>query len=581
MATYTANSSATMITAASSAVAGDLINVTGSFSAAITATLLTIATGVEIHGNGNTVTGFAWVSDGGVSGQYVTTSNWHDITFNVTGAYTAGELGSVVVKRGKFLLTDVTITGLSGGGTANGKSFACLDTATARCEVTLTRVSIPNSTSDCASSGSISGISSPSSFLRAYNCTFQSPGVAASDNCFTSHNNFPAFAYDCTFNTPGGGPIVNSAPVNSTMELYRCALGVSGAIEIHATKVVGCTITGTSSGNLVLHGDSLKSTENSVCAFNTMSVGVTLFNSDLVNTPAIYKNTFTVDDKGIVYSSASNITGVYARNTFNGPKTANTFAIKTRGNGTSQVFNNTINVPVGPAANVYPVWADSPSTGTNTTSVIASWINSAGRAINYAARGDATNAQVVLDRTITTCGISLWFDSVIPHSSDTNCTINGTNPSAYEVGAGFVCNELKLLSAYGLEGWQDATTPLDDIAKYYGLLPASMTSVTANSATQCTVSYTNLNAAATDHRIERATDSGFTTGLTQFDVTGVATGAVTYVDTTCSASTTYYYRVRAKNTTAVSIVSSSANATTPAAASGNGVSANFTLLGVG
>lgn len=562
MATYTANSSATMISAAAAAVAGDLINVTGTFAAASTGTVLDIATGVEIHGNSNTVTGFVWRSDGGASGQYVTTSNWHDITLNVTGAFNAGELASVVLKRGKFAVTDVTITGLSGGGTANGKSIAVMDTSTARCEATLTRVTIPNSSSDCASTNAISGTSSPASFLKLYNCTLQNPGVNAADNCLTSHNNFPIYAYDCTINTPGGGPIVNSAPVNSTLELYRCAIGVSGSTEIHCTKIVGCTITGTSSGNVVLHGDSLKSTESSIAAFNTLSVGMTLFNTDLVNSPEIYKNTFNVDDKGIAYSSASNITSTMARNTFNGPKTLNAFAMRPRGNGTSYIHNNTINIPAAPSASVYPVWAETPTSGTNTVEVRRCLINSAGRTINYATRGDAANSLIALVETITTCGTAIFFDGSAPNSTSTNSTTNGTNPNSYEVGAGFICNELKVLPAYGLEGWLDATTPLDDINKYDGLFPPTTVSVTANSPTQCTVSYTNANSVSRDHRIERATDSGFTTGLTSFDVSSVASGAATYVDTTCLSSTTYYYRVRAKNTTALSIASSSSNATT-------------------
>lgn len=562
MATFTVNNSAGLSSAAFSAVSGDVINVTANITATVLATILTFAAGVEINYGGFTVSGFVWIWDGGTSGHYNPTIVRNG-TIDVTGAFHSGQLGSLNPKRGAYFFTDLTVSGLSGGGVANGKTFACLDSSTARCEVTMTRVNVLNSSSDCVSSGCISGTSMPTSWLKLFDCDLSSPGANVSDNCLTSHNNFAVYMFDGSLANPGGGPIVNSAPVNSTMELYRVAIAVSGTTEIHVTKIVGCTVTGTSSGDVVLHGDSLKSSEPSVCHQNTLSVGVTIRHDDIVLPPAFYRNTFTTDEKGIKYSSACNVTSTMARNTFNGPKLLNGSAMRPRGNGTSFLFNNTINVPVAPSANVYTIWADTPISGTNTVEVRRQLINQAGRSISWATRGDAANSQILIYESVTTCNTAIFFDGNAPHSSSTNSTINGTNPNAYEVGAAFICNELKVLPAYGLEGWSDAVTPLDDIGKYYGLFPPSLQSVTVNSSSQITVSYTNLNGSARDHRIERATNSGFTTGLTTFDVVGVPSGSATYVDTTCAGSTQYFYRVRAKNTAALSIVSGSASGTTP------------------
>ena len=67
---------------------------------------------------------------------------------------------------------------------------------------------------------------------------------------------------------------------------------------------------------------------------------------------------------------------------------------------------------------------------------------------------------------------------------------------------------------------------------------------TRNSATRFTMTWVNNAANATNFRIERANDIGFTSGVVTVDTTGLAT---TYVDNTVVANTSYYYRVYALN----------------------------------
>lgn len=78
----------------------------------------------------------------------------------------------------------------------------------------------------------------------------------------------------------------------------------------------------------------------------------------------------------------------------------------------------------------------------------------------------------------------------------------------------------------------------------------------------------NGGTAITGYRVQRATNAGFTTGVTNFDV-GVV---LTYTDTTVDAGTEYFYRVFAKNavTTAGSTtsVASSTVSVTPAGVRG-------------
>ncbi len=91
----------------------------------------------------------------------------------------------------------------------------------------------------------------------------------------------------------------------------------------------------------------------------------------------------------------------------------------------------------------------------------------------------------------------------------------------------------------------------------------------ASGATEVTLSWLPPASgnAATGYKIERATDSAFSAGLTTFNVT---TASTSYVDTSASANTTYFYRISAVNTAGASAPASAIQLTTPA---GNNVGA--------
>jgi len=95
-----------------------------------------------------------------------------------------------------------------------------------------------------------------------------------------------------------------------------------------------------------------------------------------------------------------------------------------------------------------------------------------------------------------------------------------------------------------------APTPLSATAVSYNTINLSWTASTTNSVDNPVI----------DYKVERATNGGFTTGLTV--VSSTVTG-VTYTDTTASQTTTYYYRVSARNGLGYSAVSSIWSATTP------------------
>ena len=115
----------------------------------------------------------------------------------------------------------------------------------------------------------------------------------------------------------------------------------------------------------------------------------------------------------------------------------------------------------------------------------------------------------------------------------------GTNPNSYGVDIGDLNVAIKLrqhsTAAASTGTFQtDATTPAATaLGQVTGL------TVTPNGSGQLDLSWTAL-ANRTYYKIERATDSGFTTGLTTLSSTATAT---TYSSTGLTNGTTYYFRV--------------------------------------
>src|SRR5205807_1354011 len=80
---------------------------------------------------------------------------------------------------------------------------------------------------------------------------------------------------------------------------------------------------------------------------------------------------------------------------------------------------------------------------------------------------------------------------------------------------------------------------------------------TAASSSQINLSWTNTSTTQTGVKIERSTDN---VTFTQITIAGAT--AVSYSDSGLSASTTYFYRVRATNAAGDSAYSNTASATT-------------------
>ena len=92
-------------------------------------------------------------------------------------------------------------------------------------------------------------------------------------------------------------------------------------------------------------------------------------------------------------------------------------------------------------------------------------------------------------------------------------------------------------------------------------VPTSLAASIAGAAVHLTWTNQATYPAATQVTIQRATNAAFTSGVTTFTTAGNATS---YTDSTVTAGSTYYYRVRAENVPGYSPWSDSVSITVPA-----------------
>jgi len=115
---------------------------------------------------------------------------------------------------------------------------------------------------------------------------------------------------------------------------------------------------------------------------------------------------------------------------------------------------------------------------------------------------------------------------------------------------------------YRVTAYNMAGNSVSNIVTVGPVAPAAPSGLTATalSATSVSLSWTDNSANETGFFIQRSTNASFTANVVSFTV---GANVTTYTNTTASANTTYYYRVRAFNAVGNSTYSNNASVTTP------------------
>jgi fibronectin type 3 domain-containing protein len=173
--------------------------------------------------------------------------------------------------------------------------------------------------------------------------------------------------------------------------------------------------------------------------------------------------------------------------------------------------------------------------------------------------------------------VSLGYDGATLTEQITDSVTNASFSQNYSVNiAGLVGGNQAFV---GFSGGTGGLTATQDILTWTfvpspATPPAAPTNLTATaqSGPQVSLTWNDNSNNETGFKIDRATDAGFTQNLVTFTAPANVGATATYVDTTVTAGTTYYYRVRATNSAGDSANTNTASLTvpTPPAAPTNG-----------
>ena len=224
--------------------------------------------------------------------------------------------------------------------------------------------------------------------------------------------------------------------------------------------------------------------------------------------------------------------------------TAYTFTVTATnsvGTGLASAASNSITPVTSPAAPSALVATPS-ALSTNAPTISLTWTDNANNEAGFSIER-ATDAGFTVGLTTFTAGVNV--------TAFTDTTVALATGYYYRVRASNIAG----FSAYSNDA--TALTPGQRSVAPSGLV-AKASALSANPPT-IALSWTDNSGNETGFNIQRATDSGFTTGLTTFLVGANATA---FTDTTVALTTKYWYRVQARNPYGNSGFSNKASATT-------------------
>jgi len=309
----------------------------------------------------------------------------------------------------------------------------------------------------------------------------------------------------------------------STATTYYYKIKAEGSPDSAWSNVAGATTSPSGLG--------AAATSNSVVALNwTGNAG----NTAIVGYTYAYANNSSFTGASYIYVNGAGSTSASR----SGLSTVSTYWWKTKAEGTTDAYDSPYTSAV--AATTMP--ASLGATAASSTQINLTWGGNAGNSnvtgYTYAA---ATNSSF-------TGAVYHYVNGAATASASDTGLVSGTT-YYYKIKA---------------EGTSDAydspfTSTVTATTTSTPNAPSGLTATTASSS-QVNLSWTDNSSDETGFELKRATDSGFTQNVVW--IGGIQ--GTTYSNTGLSASTTYYYKVRAQGATQNSAYSNVANATTSA-----------------
>jgi hypothetical protein len=466
--TYLVTNNATLVSAFAAAVAGDTVQFNADIPAPASNTMINFAPGITVQNDGTPrVIGSAGQSFGYLfqclnATGITTLTTWKSgLTFHVKSANSTNlGLASFFFANGTLSLSS-RFTGLNGAtpGSAGLKQVRISDSVAYPVVCDLYGNIADTGSADLVSIdghyATATGLITDhhvNSRVDGHDLVLYSPGSGGSDNWFTGHGGIPCRLFGGNLTSIGGGPGINSAPVNGTMELYGVAMNVAGwttstsADCIAATKIVGCAITGaptsTAANNwarVAIYGDANKTGERSCFIGGTSTIPVVKGNGHAVGKEPVIGYRTSIDVYSALRAVSDSLSGIgehpvstqaigalMALNSL----TSNTATVRNTafrpGNTWPVAANcdlNAVSSSAGGRSGIFP-------SGGSTDCHSWDWTGSTtvyGIRVDTASGSLATNCSM-----IATSGAQFGGSA----ANAVNCTTDGSTPSGASVGTG-------------------------------------------------------------------------------------------------------------------------------------------------
>jgi FtsP/CotA-like multicopper oxidase with cupredoxin domain len=441
-------------------------------------------------------------------------------------------------------ITLYTVTSSPGGITATGTSSPITVTGLTNGTAYTFTVAATNAAGIGLSSNPSNSVTPAAMVPGAPTNVIATAGNAQATVSFTapaSDGGSPITGYTVT-SFPAGGVDANAGTTATTHTITGLTNGTAYTFTVTATNAVG---TGLAS-----------SPSNSVTPA-TVPGAPTLVTAVAGNAQATVSFTAPASDGGSLITGYT-VTSLPAGGVdANAGTTATTHTITGLTNGTAYTFTVTATNAVGTGPASGPSNSVIPATVPGAPTNVIATAGNAQATVSFPAPA-SDGGSPITGYTVTSLPAG-GVDANAGTTATTHTITGLTNGTAYTF----------TVTATNAVGTGPASSPSNSVTPAAPTLPAAPTNLTATAAGSpnptVTLGWQDNATNETGFTIQRATNPGFSQGLTPFTVgPNPAGGATGFTDTTVAANTKYYYRVRADNVVGASAWSNAVNLTTPA-----------------